>query len=266
MFYNTGIATYIWVLTNRKPEHRKGKVQLIDARELYTKLRKNLGSKNCEFTADHIRLIMDTFLDFAESDISQIKANEEFGYHKITVERPLRLKTHLTPERLATFKADNSGDATLADGLLTLIGDEPHLDFNVVQRQFNKWAKGQGLKVTAKQKKALWAAFTETEETARPVIKKKHKDGTVEYEADSSLRDTENVPLTETIESYFTREVLPHVPDAWIDESKTVRGYEIPFTKFFYQYEPLRSLEEIVADIRALEAETDGILEQIVSI
>jgi type I restriction enzyme M protein len=266
MFYNTGIATYIWVLTNRKPEHRKGQVQLIDARELYTKLRKNLGSKNCEVTADHIRLIMDTFLDFADSDISQIKANEEFGYHKITVERPLRLITHLTPERLAAFKADNPGDAGLANGLLTLIGDEPHLDFNVVQRQFNKWAKGQGLKVTAKQKKALWAAFTETEETAQPVINKKHKDGTVEYEADSSLRDTENVPLTETIESYFAREVLPHVPDAWIDESKTARGYEISFTKYFYQYEPPRSLTEIVADIQALEVETDGILEQIVSV
>jgi type I restriction enzyme M protein len=110
MFYNTGIATYIWVLTNRKPEHRKGKVQLIDARELYTKLRKNLGSKNCEFTSNHIRLIMQSYLDFAESDISQIFCNEEFGYHKITVERPLRLKTHLTPERLAAFKAENPGD------------------------------------------------------------------------------------------------------------------------------------------------------------
>jgi type I restriction enzyme M protein len=266
MFYNTGIATYVWVLTNRKPKHRRGKVQLIDARELYTKLRKNLGSKNCEFTDEHIRTLMDTFLNFEESDISQIFANEAFGYHKITVERPLRLKTHSTPERLARFKAENPGDEALAEGLSTLLGNKPHFDFNVVQKQFDKWLKGQELKATAKQKKALWDTFTETDEAARPVIKKKHKDGTVEHEPDSSLRDTENVPLTETIESYFAREVLPHVPDAWIDESKTMRGYEIPFTKYFYQYEPLRSLEEIVADIRALEAETDGILEQIVSI
>ncbi|MCB8947919.1 MAG: SAM-dependent DNA methyltransferase [Ardenticatenaceae bacterium] len=266
MFYNTGIATYIWVLTNRKPEHRKGKVQLIDGRELYTKLRKNLGSKNCEFTDEHIRTLMDTFLNFGESDISQIFANEEFGYNKITVERPLRLKTHITPERLARFKAENPGDETLADGLATILGYETHLDFNAVQKQFNKWLKAQELKATAKQKKALWDNFTETDEAARPVIKKKHKDGTVEYEADSSLRDTENVPLTETIESYFAREVLPHVPDAWIDESKTTRGYEIPFTKYFYQYEPLRSLDEIVADIRALESETDGLLEKIVSV
>ena len=266
MFYNTGIATYIWVLTNRKPAHRQGKVQLIDGRELYTKLRKNLGSKNCEFTSNHISLIMQTFLDFAESDISQIFANEEFGYHKITVERPLRLKTHITPERLATFKAENPGDEALAEGLATVVGDQPHLDFNAVQRQFNKWLKGQGLKATAKQLKALWDVFTETDEGAMPVIKKKHKDGTVEYEPDSSLRDTENVPLTETIADYMAREVLPPVPDAWIDESKTVRGYEISFTKYFYQYEPLRTLEKIVADIRALEAETDGILEQIVSV
>lgn len=265
MFYNTGIATYIWVLTNRKPVHRRGKVQLIDARELYTKLRKNLGSKNCEFTADHIALIMQTFLDFAESDISQIFANEEFGYHKITVERPLRLKTHVTPERLATFKAENPGDEGLAEGLATVVGDQPHLDFNAVQRQFNKWLQGQGLKATAKQLQALWAMFTETDEAAMPVIKKKHKDGTVAYEPDSNLRDTENVPLTETIADYMAREVLPHVPDAWVDESKTVRGYEISFTKYFYRYEPLRTLDEIVADIRALEAETDGLLGQIVA-
>ncbi len=266
MFYNTGIATYIWVLSNRKPAHRRGKVQLIDARELYTKLRKNLGSKNCEFTADHIRLIMDTFLKFEESDISQIFNNEEFGYHKITVERPLRLKTHVTPERLAAFKVDNPADGALAEGLAALVGSEPQLDFNAVQQQFQKWLKAQGHKATAKQVQALWAVFTETDEAAEPVIQKKHKDGAIEYEPDSNLRDTENVPLTETIESYFAREVLPHVPDAWIDHSKTVRGYEISFTKYFYQYAPLRSLEEIVADIRALEAETDGILEQIVTI
>jgi type I restriction enzyme M protein len=282
MFYNTGIATYIWVLTNRKPEHRRGKVQLIDARELYTKLRKNLGSKNCEFTADHIRLIMDTFLDFEASDISQIFANEEFGYHKITVERPLRLKTHVTPERLAAFKAENPGNEVLAEGLATLVGSEPHFDFNAVQRQLKKWMKGQGLKATAVQLKALWAAFTETDEGAAPVVQgtpERVVQGTplttsleqgvvgvpcTASEPDPNLRDTENVPLTETIEAYFAREVLPHVPDAWIDESKTVRGYEIPFTKYFYRYEPLRSLDEIVADIRALEAETDGLLEKIV--
>ncbi len=266
MFYNTGIATYIWVLSNRKPEHRKGKVQLIDGRELYTKLRKNLGSKNCEFTADHIRTLMDTFLNFEESDISQIFDNEDFGYDKITVERPLRLKTHVTPERLAAFKADYPADSALAVGLVGLVGYEPHLDFNQVQKRFDKWLKGAGQKMTAKQKKTLWDSFTETDEATQPVVKKKHKDGTIEYEPDANLRDTENVPLTDTIEAYFAREVLPHVPDAWIDETKTVRGYEISFTKYFYQYEPLRSLAEIVADIRALEAETDGILEQIVSV
>ncbi len=154
-------------------------MQLIDGRELYTKLRKNLGSKNCEFTADHIRTLMDTFLNFADSDISQIFDNEDFGYHKITVERPLRLKTHVTPERLAAFNANYPEDGALADGLVGLVGHEPHLDFNQVQKQFNKWLKGAGRKMTAKQKKTLWAAFTETDEAAQPVVKKKHKDGTM---------------------------------------------------------------------------------------
>jgi type I restriction enzyme M protein len=278
MFYNTGIATYIWLLTNRKPEHRKGKVQLIDARQMFTKLRKNLGSKNCEFTDAHLAEIMRTFLDFEENESSKIFNNEDFGYHKITVERPSRLTTHMTPERVTTFKAENPADwHPLADGLATVVGSEPHNDFNEVERLFKQWLKAQGIKATAKQVKAVWAAFTERDEVAVPVVQgtRKRPHSTKElkrvprtalgqYKPDPKLRDTENVPLTETIEAYFAREVLPHVPDAWIDESKTVRGYEISFTKYFYQYQPLRSLDEIVADIRALEAETDGLLEKIV--
>ncbi len=278
MFYNTGIATYIWVLTNRKPEHRQGKVQLIDAREMYTKLRKNLGSKNCEFADDHLAEIMRIFLDFEENENSKIFNNEDFGYHKITVERPLRLTTYVTPERMTSFKAENPAEwHLLADGLAEVVGTEPHDDFNVVQQQYKQWLKFQKVKATAKQMKVIWATFTERDEGAAPVVQGTRKTALSDqhlkrvprtaqdaYKPDPKLRDTENVPLTETIEAYFVREVLPHVPDAWIDESKTVRGYEISFTKYFYQYQPLRSLDEIVADIRALEAETEGLLEKIV--
>jgi type I restriction enzyme M protein len=265
MFYNTGIATYIWVLTNRKAARRRGKVQLIDARDLYTKLRKNLGSKNCEFTAAHIRAIVDTCLDFRESDTSRIFDNADLGYHKVTVERPLRLTLHITPERLAAFKTANPAGAGLADGLATLLGHQPCPDFNQAQRRFQKWLRDQGRSATAVQLKALWDAFSQTDPAAAPVIKKQHKDGRTEYEPDVNLRDTENVPLKENIAAYLAREVLPHAPDAWIDESKTARGYEIAFTKYFYQYRPLRSLEEIKADILALEAETEGLLAQIIA-
>ncbi len=185
-----------------------------------------------------------------------------------------------------------------------MVGKEPHHDFNEVQRLLKQWLKVQGLKATAKQLKLLWAAFTERDENAQPVVQGTRRTASVVqgmrkailsdqiehavvqgtrktilsdqdlkrvprtapgvYKPDPKLRDTENVPLTEAIEAYFAREVLPHVPDAWIDDSKTVRGYEISFTKYFYQYQPLRSLDEIVADIQALEAETEGLLEKIV--
>lgn len=265
MFYNTGIATYIWVLSNHKPPHRQGKVQLIDARELYVKLRKNLGSKNCELTTEQIDQIVQTFLDFEDGEISRVFDNEDFGYHKITVERPLRLKTQVTMARLAQFKAENPAPRhTLADWLGEELGEAIHLDFNEVEKRIQRRIKKEGVKVTSSDLKALWGVFTETDETAQPVIKKRHSDGKVEYEPDTSLRDYEYVPLKEEIETYFEREVRPHVQDAWVDHEKTVRGYEISFTKYFYRYESLRSLEAIRADILALEAETEGLLRQIV--
>ncbi|HLO84184.1 MAG TPA: class I SAM-dependent DNA methyltransferase [Nostocaceae cyanobacterium] len=264
MFYNTGIATYIWVLANRKSEKRKGKVQLIDATEWYGKLRKNLGSKNCELTAADIQKITETFLDFQETEKSKIFDHADFGYHKITVERPLRLTLQVTPERVARFEATANGKLKPVLGILTdLFGNEPHKDFNRVKLDFEKAVKGEGIKLAAKDLKLIYDTFTEKDETAEAVIKKKTKEGII-YEADAELRDTENVPLKEDIQEYFRREVLPHVPDAWIDEEKTVRGYEISFTKYFYQFKPLRSLEKIAADILALEAETEGVLRQIV--
>jgi len=294
MFYNTGIATYVWVLTNRKPAHRQGKVQLIDATGWYAKLRKNLGQKNCELTDAHIRQICDTFLTFAETEQSKVFPNEAFGYWKITVERPLRLRVDLSPHMLERFRqaceeAKETPVAKVVDRVAATLGPGPHLDFTVFFAAVRDDTDTHNVKLTAKREKLLMNELAEKDKTAEPVVKKRTKlkkdewpsegatfygkylveqDGArwlVEYELDADLRDTEQVPLLEEggIEAFFPREVLPHVPDAWIDASKTVIGYEIPFTRHFYKYQPLRSLAEITTDIRALEAETEGLLEQI---
>ena len=235
LFYNTGIATYIWVLTNRKPPEKQGKAQLIDASAWFAPLRKNLGQKNCELAEEHIRRICDLVVNFRETAQSKIFPNAAFGYWKITVERPLRLS-----------------------------GIEPDRAY------------------AAKEIKALLAAGR-ADDAGTPVIKKIHARGEadplhglfardingaprlVEYEPDPNLRDTEQVPLLETggVAGFFEREARPYAPDAWVDAHKTQIGYEISFTRYFYQPAPLRTLAEIEADIRALEAETDGLLEEI---
>ena len=236
MFYNTGIATYIWVLTNRKPEHRRGKVQLIDATDWYQPLRKNLGKKNCELGEVDIEHICKVFLDFEETEQSKIFDNAAFGYWKVTVERPLRIE-----------------------------GADP-----------NRAYKAQEIKKLKEN--------GERSADAPPVIKKIHKKGTepdplrgrfettvngrpavVEYEPDTDLRDTEQVPLTEEggIEAFLEREVLPYAPNAWYLADKAKIGYEISFTRHFYKPQPMRSLDEIRTDILALEKETEGILDEI---
>jgi type I restriction enzyme M protein len=269
MFYNTGIATYIWVLTNRKPKHRKGKVQLIDATEWFKPLPKNLGKKNCEFSAEDIKRITDLFVGFKESPQSKIFPNEAFGYWKITVERPVRLAAHVTLEKLAAFKRTTNKALHQAAELLMGVagGSKPHMDFNIVQQRFEAALKKTDLKLRAPGLKAIYAAFTVKDETAEPVIKKKTKER-AEYEPDADLRDTEQVPLLEEggIEAFFKREVLPHVPDAWIDHDKTQTGYEISFTRHFYKPTPLRTLDEIRADLAALQQEAEGLLGEIVGV
>jgi len=252
MFYNTGIATYVWVLTNRKPEHRKGRVQLIDATPWYKPLRKNLGKKNCELSEEDIRRIVDTFLKFMETEQSKIFPNAAFGYWKVTVERPLRLKG-IDPERA----------------------------------------------YTSKEIKALRETAERTDD-APAVIKKIHEPGTapdpvrglfdvviggkprvVEYEPDTELRDSEQIPFLEcyachhpgylpspkdqrtAIETFLRREVLPYAPDAWYDPASVKVGYEISFNRYFYKPKALRSLEEIRADLLVVEKEAEGLLEEI---
>lgn len=268
MFYNTGIATYIWVLSNKKEPRRRGKVQLIDATEWYSPMRRNLGQKGHEFTEEQIRRIADTFLAFEQTENSKIFDNEDFGFRKITVERPLRLRIDTSSAALARLReACGKKDTTLADfmeAIAASLSGVPSGDYNVFLEAVKKAARAKDFKLAAKHEKLIRAALTEKDEAAEPVILRKHKGGLIEYEPDAELRDTENVPLKENVEEYFAREVLPHVPDAWIDHEKTTIGYEISFTRVFYKYQPLRSLEEIIADIMALEKETEGLLHEIV--
>ena len=291
MFYNTGIATYIWVLTNRKPAHRRGKVQLIDATQWFNPLRKNLGKKNCELSEEDIIRICDTFLAFEETEQSKIFPNQALGYWKVTVERPLRLAVNLSPEQRACFRASceearEEPLANLVHRVAEKLGPGPHRDFNIFMDRVEEDAKEHGVKLTAKRKKLLQTSLAAPDEAAGPVIKKIHKAGrmepdpirglvesavkgnrrVVEYESDTDLRDTEQVPLLEEggIEAFLRREVLPYAPDAWYDPAGVKTGYEISFTRYFYKPQPMRSLKEIRADILALEKETEGLLGEII--
>ncbi len=291
MFYNTGIATYVWVLTNRKAEHRRGKVQLIDATGWFKPLRKNLGKKNCELSEEDIQRICDTFLAFKETEQSKIFPNAAFGYWKVTVERPLRLRVDLDAAARAAFReaCAAAGDdvlADLADSAAAGLGTGPHTDFNAFCDAFEPLAAEAGVKMTAKRRKLLQSALAQRDEAASPVVRRVYPPGkvepdplrglveatvegrrrVVEYEPDTELRDTEQVPLVAEggIEGFIEREVLPHAPDAWIDESSVKVGYEISFNRYFYKPQPLRTLEEIRADILALEKETDGLLSEII--
>jgi len=360
IFYNTGIATYIWVLANKKAKHRKGKVQLIDASQWFQPLRRNLGKKNCELSAVDIRRVLDLYLDKPHDTAeSRWFDTTDFGYWKVTVERPLRWKTQLKRSAIETLRyatgdeairaelyathgdklytafaelkpaieawlkgddedadEDDGEDATparkavpekrrkklldsatwqrdkslveLAHKARQALGDEVFDDHNIFRERFDEAMKACGEKLGAADKKLIFKAVSWRDETAPPVIAKRSKlkkgehfdpgfDGAylqtvgkdrymIEYEADSELRDNEQVPLKEPggIEAFFQREVLPHASDAWIAADKTQIGYEISFARYFYKPTPLRMLDQIRADIVALEQQTEGLLDKIV--
>jgi len=358
LFYNTGIATYIWVLSNRKPEQRKGRVQLIDASQWFRPLRKNLGKKNCELGPEDLERITRIFLEFKETPESKIFLNAAFGYWKVTVERPLRLHSQLSlkaieslrfasgdeelraplyeefgevlfsnfssltaalEKRLSEWGADEEGDEEEEEGskkkglpekkrkklldaktwerdgrlvdaatkLRAALGEGLFEDHNVFCDRVDSALKKQGLKLGAADLKTLLKAVSWRVETAPPVTSKIHKPGkvqpdplrglfegmvegkpmVVEYEPDSELRDTEQIPLLEEggIEAFLKREVLPYTPDAWLKEDSTKIGYEVSFTRHFYKPQPLRTLEEIRADIVAAEKEAEGLLDGILT-
>jgi len=353
IFYNTGITTYIWLLSNRKAKGREGKVQLIDASQLFEKLRKNLGAKNCAFTQSHIGQITRAYLDLLDTGKqsvdglkSQVFDNREFGYWKVTVERPLRKSAQFSAERIAPLRFDKSL-ATEMEWIFSQWGEDVYQkDFLTGKKEkIQRWLDSEQIELTGANLKKLldpklWAArrelleiagklhqqlgaetwndFTACTEDVKAALRKLklkpgapqlkqildavswrdpeaapivasevyHEADTAEdltaartwypvvedgratlYEPDSELRDTENIPLLYPggISAYFHKEVLPHVPDAWIDDSKTVIGYEISFNKYFYVHQPLRDLAKVVKEIRDLEKETDGLLEQILS-
>jgi type I restriction enzyme M protein len=356
LFYNTGIATYVWVLSNKKPGHRRGRVQLIDASQWFKPLRKNLGKKNCELSPEDIERISRTFLDFKETPESKIFPNAAFGYWKVMVERPLRLHSQLSLKAIETLRfasgdedlrstlyeefgddlftrfakissalekrlADSGADedegeeeeggsarkglsdkkkkklldpktwerdGRLVEAAMMLraaLGDKLFEDHNVFRDRVDAALRKADIRLPAADLKQILKAVSWRVETASPVIGKVYKPGKaktdplhglfeatvygkpaiVEYEPDSDLRDTEQIPLLEDggIEFFIRREVLPYTPDAWIKADATKIGYEVSFTRHFYKPQPLRTLEEISADILAIEKEAEGLLDDL---
>jgi type I restriction enzyme M protein len=326
LFYNTGISTYIWVLSNHKEAHRKGKVQLIDGRNHWVPMEKSLGNKRRRIgdpsdkpkDPDYIGDITGLHGHFAEGTsrwvlfdkdgkvvtvtpnaptgeapegqqwkqlvVSKVFDNEDFGYHKITVERPLRLNFHATPERLARLEDEtafkNLASSTKKNEAARLIdiaaGEKRQQQVRDLLTEFAKRHPEQindrkvfldslkpvdrelNARLSAPELKAVVNALGERDEIAEIC---RNRDG--EAEPDAELRDTENVPLKESIQAYFEREVLPHVPDAWVDHSKTKVGYEIPLNRHFYRYEPPRELSIIEDEIKALEADIVRLLAEV---
>jgi type I restriction enzyme M protein len=302
LFYNTGIATYIWVVTNRKTPSRRRKVQLIDASSFWLPMRKSLGDKRREIPVERAQDVMRILAEFKDGDVRTIEREEKeegvvvskvfpsthFGFRKITVERPLRLNFQASPERVAridqerafaslseTKKKGTAGVKEIAAGrafqdtIRTFLGSLGSTLFKArpeFEQTLDGAAKAHGFMLTAAIKKAILSALSERDETAAVC---RDKDGNPE--PDPELRDTESVPLSEAIETYFDREVKPHVPDAWIDVSKRdprdgaigLVGYEINFNRYFYRYTPPRPLEEIDADIRKIETDIVRMLAEV---
>lgn len=265
MFYNTGIATYIWILSNHKPAERRGKVQLIEATKQYEKLRKNLGDKRSEISQINLETIVRSYHAFEESDESKIFKTTDFGYTTITVEQPLRLSWAIALERVEAaletkaFEKLSAGDRIqleLALAAEAAIDASTTTDSVAFAKRIQKAVVTLGL--NASQIKNLVAGLAQHDEGA-PLV----RDAKGKLVADSSLRDTENIPLSVDIDEYVTQEIAPHLPDFWLDRSKDKVGYEIPFTRHFYKYEEPRPLEEIDADLNKLIVEISHLLIEI---
>ncbi|MDN7135217.1 type I restriction-modification system subunit M [Pseudidiomarina terrestris] len=260
MFFNTGISTYIWILSNAKKPERKGKLQLIDGSEAFAKMRKSLGSKRKYLTEENINELVRLYGAMEEAQNSKVFPNEAFGYRRITIERPLRLNFQASEERIARLDDEKALQKLKAEDFNQLKQPIQQVDADTLftnradfTKALNTQLKASDIKLTAAQLKAVLNALSERDSDADVCTDKKGN-----AEADAGLRDYENVPLTEDIYEYFEREVKPHVPDAWIDESKRdeqdgevgIVGFEIPFNRHFYVFAPPRSLEEIDADLK----------------
>ena len=277
LFYNTGIRTYIWVLTNEKPRERVGKVQLVDASNKYVKMRKSLGNKRHQLSDEDIEDIMDLYNEFDENDVIKVFDNEDFGYTKVTVERPLQLNYEVTEERLENLYAVNAfsklavskskdpevklreeGEGKkLQDKIITALKkiDQPYQNWDAFEMRVKKVLKPFNL--SAAFIKNIIMALSEHDETADYVTDKKGN-----KKPDPKLRDTEKIPLKEDVDEYFRREVLSYYSDAWMDRKKDKIGFELNFTQYFYKYQPPRPLEEIERDIREVTAEIQELIRE----
>lgn len=275
LFYNTGISTYLWIVTNRKDRQRRGKVQLLDASGFYRKMRKSLGNKRHEIDAGQRDELTRLYGEFQPGEHVRIFDNDDFGYRRLTVERPLRLNFAVTPERLgrlaeskpfldlavskkrkdaAASEAETAAGRRLQGAIIEALRPLERAgasrDREAFAGRVRAALRQAGATVPAAVLKAILEALSERDEAAEPC-----RDAKGNLEPDPELRDNENVPLKEDVDEYMKREVLPHVPDAWVDGSKTKIGYEINFNRYFYQYVPPRPLAEIEAELKAIEQE-----------
>ncbi|WP_341517629.1 N-6 DNA methylase [Mesomycoplasma ovipneumoniae] len=299
MFYNTGITTYIWILSNRKEERRKGKIQLINANSIKTTLRKNMGKKNCEFSKADREFILNQYLNFEENEYSKIFLNDEFGYYKIVVERPLRQAVLCNAENLKEIEEELKKigafsekinkkilESSFIKGTTSSIkeleksenleaymevlklmkSDERYLDYAAFEKEFNNHLKKKNIKGASLSK------FVSTGLLDNMIIRDENtaiqKDSKGNVIVDPNLRDTESIPMTFEggIEEFIKREVLPYHADAFVDESKTQIGYEINFTKYFYKAKELERVEDIVRRIKELERQSDGLMASILEL
>ena len=265
MFYNTGIGTYIWILTNRKERQRKGRIQLIDARGFWTPggsadSKRSLGDKRRHISTQQVTGIVKLYGRFDDGEHSKLFDNTDFGYTRVTVERPLRLRYQMTIEEKARFLDAYPQLLDDIQEIDNMLGREPQKDWNAVWGSIENQLHERKSKWKKNEQKLFREVFTQIDPEAEPVFKDSRSG---EYEPDSKLRDFENVPLKYDVDAYFAREVQPHVPDVWMDRSKDRVGYEINFNRHFYKYTTPRPLEVIDADLNKAEEEILRLLREV---
>ncbi|MEQ1935006.1 MAG: N-6 DNA methylase, partial [Fimbriimonadaceae bacterium] len=265
MFYNTGIGTYVWILTNRKEKRRKGKIQLVDARDFWTaggseESKRSLGDKRRHITKSQINEIVKLYSCIENDERCKLFDNADFGYTRVTIERPLRLRFQMTIDDKARFLDACPHLLDEVQAIDKALGREFQRDWDAVWDRIEELLRDRKTRWKVTEQKLFRSVFTQRDPEAKPVARGSGEKG---YEPDSDLRDFESVPLNEDIDDYFEREVRPHVPDAWMDCSKDKVGYEINFNRHFYKYTPPRPLEEIDAELKKAEEEILRLLREV---
>ncbi len=272
MFYNTGIGTYVWIVTNRKEKRRKGTVQLVDARDIWTaggseESTRSMGDKRRHLTGKQIAEVVKLYGRFKDEGNAKNFNNDDFGYTRVTVERPLRLRFHITDTAKAAFAAAFPDLHDDLDAIDNALGRETQSDWNTVWAKIGKLLLARKSRWSASAQKSFRSVFTQKDPAAAPVrlpqAGGRASSRAAACEPDPDLRDCENIPLTEDVDAYFKREVLPHLPDAWMDRTKDKIGFEINFNRHFYKYTPPRPLAEIDAELKRAEEEIMRLLQEV---